>query len=202
MKNKLIFSFILTLLQVPICFGTAVMESRLTLIVPSSAVVKTMTSSKNNSGINPQNGYQSGLEAIFNIKTNGDDNTYDFILSSSLETLGGIKNAYVLNNDNLYLMLGNKEHLPDTTAAADIESGTPDANPNIIAYPVINNSPFDIKPINYNGGLCCQILSGGEQDMNIIQTIGNTPLRNTYSVSEDNAGVYEAAVTLNIYRKP
>ena len=38
--------------------------------------------------------------------------------------------------------------------------------------------------------------------MNIIQTIGNTPLGNTYSVSEDNAGVYEAAITLNIYRKP
>ncbi len=202
MKNKLIFTFILTLLQVPICFGTAVMESRLTLIVPSSAVVKTIPSSKNNSGIDPQNGYQSGLEAIFNIKTNGDDNTYDFILSSSIETLGGIKNAYVLNNDNLYLMLGNKEHLPDAASAADIESGAPSNNPNIIAYPVINSSPFDIKPINRNGGLCCQILSGGEQDMNIIQTIGNTPLGNTYSVSEDNAGVYEAAITLNIYRKP
>ena len=199
MRNQFIL-FLLLLLPAPACSGAAVMEGVLTTIVPSAAVVKTIPSSKNNSVINPENGSQTGLEAIFNIKTNGDDNTYDFILSSSIETTGGVKNAYVLNNNNLYIMLGNKEHLPDSAAVADIASGAPSKNPDIIAYPVINGS--DLQTINYKGELCCRVLSGGEQEINVSQSVSSSPLGNTYSIDEDTAGVYEAVITLNIYRKP
>lgn len=201
MKNRFII-FLLLLLSAPVCSGAAVMDSVITTVIPSAAIVKTVPSSKNNSVINPENGFQSGLEAVFNIKTNGDDNTYDFILSGSIDTLGGMKNAYVMNNDKLYLMLGNKDRLPESNAVFDIMSGSPSKNPNIIAYPVINTSSYDIKPLNYRGELCCRILSGGVQDMNVSQTISNTPLGNTYSIGEDLAGVYEAVITLNIYRKP
>ena len=199
MRNQFIL-FLLLLLPAPACSGAAVMEGVLTTIVPSAAVVKTIPSSKNNSVINPENGSQTGLEAIFNIKTNGDDNTYDFILSSSIETTGGVKNAYVLNNNNLCIMLGNKEHLPDSAAVTDIASGAPSKNPDIIAYPVINGS--DIQPLNYKGELCCRVLSGGEQEINVSQSVSSSPLGNTYSIDEDTAGVYEAVITLNIYRKP
>ncbi len=201
MKNYLIL-ILLLVFSAPVCSGAGIMESVLTTIVPSAAIVKTVPSSKNNSIINPENGFQSGLEAIFNVKTNGDDNTYDFILSGKLDTLGGPKNAYVMNNDKLYLMLGNKDHLPDTNAVSDISSGTPVKNPNIIAYPIINTSLYEIKSSNYKGELCCRVLSGGNQDMNISQVISNAPMNNTYSIEEDMAGVYEAVITLNIYRKP
>ncbi len=201
MKNYLILILIL-LFSAPVCSGAGIMESVLTTIVPSAAIVKTVPSSKNNSIINPENGFQNGLEAIFKIKTNGDDDTYDFILSSKLDTFGGQKNAYVMSNNKLYLMLGNKDHLPDSNSVLDIISGNPAKNPNIIAYPIINSSSYNIKPLNYNGDLCCKILSSGNQDMTISQTISNVPMTNTYSIGEDMAGVYEAAITLNIYRKP
>ena len=201
MKNHFIV-LLLILLTAPEYTGAAVMDSVITTIVPPAAIVKAIPSSKNNSVINPENGFQSGLEAIFNIKTNGDDNTYDFILSGSIDTLEGVRNAYVMNNEKLYLMLANKDRLPEANAVFDIMSGSPSKNPNIIAYPVINTSSYDIKPLNYRGELCCRILSGNIQDMNISQIISNIPLLNTYSIGEDSEGVYEAVITLNIYRKP
>ena len=201
MKNHFIV-LLLILLTAPEYYGAAVMDSVIMTIFPPAAIVKAIPSSKNNSVINPGNGFQSGLEAIFNIKTNGDDNTYDFILSGSIDTLEGVRNAYVMNNEKLYLMLANKDRLPKANAVFDIMSGSPSKNPNIIAYPVINTSSSDIKPLNYKGELCCRILSGNIQDMNISQIISNIPLLNTYSIGEDSAGVYEAVITLNIYRKP
>lgn len=201
MKDNIII-LLSILLTAPACSGAAVMESVLTTIVPSAAVVQAVSNSKNNSVINPENGFQSGLEAVFNVKTNGDDSTYDFVISSSIDTLGGVKSAYVMNNGKLYLMLGNKDNLPEAGAVLDILSGSPVNNPNVIAYPVINNSPYDITPQTYNGTLCCKVLSKGHQDMNISQFISSTPLVNTYSIGEDSAGVYESVITLNIYRKP
>ena len=109
MKDNII-SLLSILLTAPACSGAAVMESVLTTIVPSAAVVQAVPNSKNNSVINPENGFQSGLEAVFNVKTNGDDSTYDFVISSSIDTLGGVKSAYVMNNGKLYLMLGNKDN--------------------------------------------------------------------------------------------
>lgn len=200
---KYCFTISLSILLIaPVCYGAAVMDSTLTTIIPSAAIVQAVSNSKNNCVINPENGSHTGLEAVFNVKTNGDDNTYDFIISSSIDTLAGTKNAYVMNNNKLYLMLANKDRLPDGDAVSDILSGSLVKNPNIIAYPVINNSVYDIKPVEYNGNLSCKILSGGQQDLNISQFVSNNPLANTYSISEDTAGVYESVIMLNVYRKP
>ena len=38
--------------------------------------------------------------------------------------------------------------------------------------------------------------------MNVSRTVSSNPLGSTYSIDEDRAGVYEAVITLNIYRKP
>lgn len=202
MKYNFIIFLSLLLFTAPVCSGAAVMESVLTTIVPSAAVVKTIPSAKNNTVINPENGSHTGLEAIFDLKTNGDDNTYDFVFSSTVETAAGIKNAYFLKDGNLYLMLANKDRMPEAADLADITSGTPQSNKNVIAYPVINNSEFKNEYQDYNGELCCKILSGGKQDIQVSQYIGNVPLNSTYSIADDSAGVYEASITLNIYRKP
>ena len=178
------------------------MDSRLVTIVPSVAVVKSVPGIKNNSVIDPQNGFHSGLEAVFDIKTNGDDSAYDFVLSSAIETSHGVKNGYFLKDGKLYLMLSNKDRLPLSSAAVDIVSGSPENNPNIIAYPVVNLSGGEFKIQNYNGELCCRIFSGGQQEMTVAQYIGSTPLTRTYSIEQDSAGMYEAVLTLNIYRKP
>lgn len=201
MKHNFVI-FLILLLTAPACSGAAVLDSRLVTIVPSVAVVKSVPGIKNNSVIDPQNGFHSGLEAVFDIKTNGDDSAYDFVLSSAIETSHGVKNGYFLKDGKLYLMLSNKDRLPLSSAAVDIVSGSPENNPNIIAYPVVNLSGGEFKIQNYNGELCCRIFSGGQQEMTVAQYIGSTPLTRTYSIEQDSAGMYEAVLTLNIYRKP
>lgn len=201
MKHNFVI-FLILLLTAPACSGAAVLDSRLVTIVPSVAVVKSVSGIKNNSVIDPQNGFHSGLEAVFDIKTNGDDSAYDFVLSSAIETSQGVKNGYFLKDGKLYLMLSNKDRLPLSSAAVDIVSGSPENNPNIIAYPVVNLSGGEFKIQNYNGELCCRIFSCGQQEMTVAQYIGSTPLTRTYSIEQDSAGMYEAVLTLNIYRKP
>lgn len=201
MKHNFVI-FLILLLTAPACSGAAVLDSRLVTIVPSVAVVKSVPGIKNNSVIDPQNGFHSGLEAVFDIKTNGDDSAYDFVLSSAIETSHGVKNGYFLKDGKLYLMLSNKDRLPLSSAVFDIVSGSPENNPNIIAYPVVNLSGGEFKIQNYNGELCCRIFSGGQQEMTVAQYIGSTPLTRTYSIEQDSAGMYEAVLTLNIYRKP
>ncbi len=201
MKHNFVI-FLILLLTAPACSGAAVLDSRLVTIVPSAAVVKSVPGIKNNSVIDPQNGFHSGLEAVFDIKTNGDDSAYDFVLSSAIETSHGVKNGYFLKDGKLYLMLSNKDRLPLSSAVFDIVSGSPENNPNIIAYPVVNLSGGEFKIQNYNGELCCRIFSCGQQEMTVAQYIGSTPLTRTYSIEQDSAGMYEAVLTLNIYRKP
>lgn len=201
MKHNFVI-FLILLLTAPACSGAAVLDSRLVTIVPAAAVVKSVPGIKNNSVIDPQNGFHSGLEAVFDIKTNGDDSAYDFVLSSAIETSHGVKNGYFLKDGKLYLMLSNKDRLPLSSAAVDIVSGSPENNPNIIAYPVVNLSGGEFKIQNYNGELCCRIFSCGQQEMTVAQYIGSTPLTRTYSIEQDSAGMYEAVLTLNIYRKP
>ena len=202
MKSNFIIFLFLSIISAPACFGAAVRESVLTVIVPCAASVNTITSSGNNSSINPETGVHNGLEAIFNVKTNGDDSTYDFVLSGSVNTTSGETNGYFLKNGDLYLILANKEYLPDMAALSDITSGSAQNNKNMIAYPVLKNPEFDTSYQKYNGILSCIFKSRGKQNFNISQSIGNTPLAGTYSISDDSSGMYEAAITLNIYRKP
>lgn len=202
MKNNFITFLFLLLTTAPACSGAAVMDSVMTVVVPSAAIVNTVPSALNNSSINPQSGVHTGLQAVFNVKTNGDDNTYDFVLSSSILTDTGEKNGYFLKDGDLYLILANKERLPDLGSLADISSGQPQSNKNMIAYPVLRNAEFQTEYMAYNGILCCKFLSEGRQDFNFSQHIGSTPLSGTYSLEDDGAGVYEAVITLNIYRKP
>ena len=202
MKSNIITFLFFLLITAPACSGAAVIDSMLTVIIPSAAITNNIPSAMNNSSINPQTGFHNGLEAVFNVKTNGDDNTYDFVLSSIINTDSGEKNGYFLKDGDLYLILANKERLPDLTSFADISSGTPKSNKNMIAYPVLKNTEFHNTYRNYNGILCCTFLSEGKQNFNISQQIGNAPLSGTYSLEDDSAGLYEAVITLNIYRKP
>ena len=202
MKNCLLLVLLLTLITAPDCPGAAILESSITTIIPSAAIVNTIPSFGNNSLINPQNGSHSGLEAVFNIKTNGDDNIYDFVLSGLITTTGGEQNGYFLHNGDLYLLLANKNILPDISDVYDISSGTLNNNKNLIAYPILKNPDLNTYYKEYNNTLCCKVESGGRQDFNITQRISGNPLPGSYSLSDDSAGTYEAIITLNIYRKP
>lgn len=52
------------------------------------------------------------------------------------------------------------------------------------------------------GGLCYSVRMGDSQNGNLVQTLGTTPLTNTYSISNDRAGTYQAVITFTANRNP
>ncbi len=145
----------------------------------------------------PQTGNSSFPSASFNIKTNGENCNYTYVMQAKLTTSnGGDVNAYFKNSNRDYIILGNvsSSNLPNTNSINNIKSGTPTAtnNPNAIAYP-INNILTNIDSATMvnnstSGGLCYSIDMGNSQNGNIVQTLGAIPLTNTYSISNDRAG--------------
>ncbi len=200
-QNFIIFLLTLFLVPLPVFAGNGTIDSVLSVIVPSVAKVETIPSIKNTSFINPQNGIHNGLEAIFDIKTNSKD-TYDFILTSTIETNSGVQNGYFTKGNDVYLMLANKDYLPDLADISDILSENFNTNKNVIAYPVIKNSEVKYRHLNYRGALSLKIENKEKQNIKVVHTIGAVPLIDTYSLKDDSKGIYEATITLNIYRRP
>lgn len=77
---------------------------------------------------------------------------------------------------------------------------------NVIAYPITNTltnlSSVTLTNNSTHGGLCCIVKSGSSKDGTLTQTIGTVPLANTYSISNDRTGVYQAVVTFSANRNP
>ena len=51
-------------------------------------------------------------------------------------------------------------------------------------------------------GLCYSVKMGNSQKGSFVQTLGSIPLSNTYSLSNDRAGTYQAVVTFTANRNP
>lgn len=179
--------------------------------IPGAVNISAYNQSLSRGNINPQTGNSSSPSASFNIKTNGEDCDYTYILQAKVLTSnGGNVNAYFKNSNRDYLILGNisTSNLPNTNSINNIKSGTPtlSGNSNVIAYPVTNiltniESATMMNNSAY-GGLYYSIVMGNSQNGNLVQTIGSAPLTNTYSISNDRAGTYQAVVTLTANRNP
>ena len=201
MKNKLLILLVLILFA-PYSYGAAMLNGEIITNIPDSALVTAIPNEKNTTIINAEDGTHNGLQADFTIQTNGDDSIFDFVLSSTVSTSEGDKDAYFVNNGGLYIMLGNKTRIPTTEAYNDISTGKFLSNSNLIAYAVTNTTAATVNPEYYNGVLSCVIKINGLQDLNISQNILGYPSLNTYAVKEDNSGTYEVVLTLNAIRKP
>ena len=179
--------------------------------VPAAVNISAINQSLSKGSIAPQTGISTSPSASFNIKTNGEDCNYTYIAQAKLYTSdGGEVSAYVKNSNREYIILGNisTSNYPTLRSINNIKSGSPitSDNPNAIAYPITNNlSSIDSSTMVNNsayGGLCYSIKMGNSQNGNIVQTLGATPLVNTYSISNDRAGTYQAIITLTANRNP
>lgn len=179
--------------------------------VPAAVNISAYNQSLSKGTINPQTGISSSPSASFNIKTNGEDCNYTYIVQAKLLTSnGGDVNAYFKNANRDYIILGNitSANYPSTNSVNNIKSNNPTAlgNSNAIAYPItnmltniasatlVNNSAY--------GGLYYSINMGNSQNGNFIQTLGTLPLTNTYSIANDRAGTYQAIITITANRNP
>lgn len=201
MKQPAVILLFFLYISAPACFGAAVYESTLTVVIPPAASAESIQTGKNSTVINPKDGTHTGLEAVFNIKTNGDDSVYDFILSGTINTNQGDTSGCFIKDGKLYIMLANTAHPPDISAISNLISNTGE-NKNLIAYEIFDNSGANAKYINRNGIPCKKIECGGKENFSVHEYILQTPYHGSYSIQDDSPGIYEAVMTFNIYRKP
>lgn len=179
--------------------------------VPSAVNISAYNQSLSKGNIAPQTGMSSSPSASFNIQTNGEDYNYTYTVRAKVSTSdGGEVNAYFQNSNTDYIVLGNvsSSNLPDTNSINNIKSGTPivDENPNAIAYPITNTITNIESATMTNDSayedICYSVKMGNSQNGNLVQTLGSTPLSNTYSLSNDRAGTYQAVITFTANRNP
>lgn len=212
---KYLLKTISTILLLNCCtmssFCATTYQQSLITTIPAAVNISAYNQSLSKGTINPQTGVSSSPSASFNIKTNGEDCNYTYTMQAKVLTSGnGDANAYFRNSNRDYIILGNVSgsHLPSLSAVNNIKSSTPVAsnNANVIAYP-ITNTLANIQSANMTNnqlcqGLCYVIRMGNSQNGNIVQTLGSAPYANTYSISNDRAGTYQAVITISANRNP
>lgn len=202
---------LLSLLFANACFGATTFQQTLKTTVPASVNVSATNTALAKGTINATTGNSSSPSASFRLQTNGADTNYTYVVQAKLLTTGGAQtNAYAQVGGNVYILLGNNSatYYPTTAAVNNIKGGTPTAanNSNVIAYPItntLNNLASATLTNNATyGGLCYIVKTGTSKDGTLVQKLGIAPLANTYSFSNDRAGVYQAIVTFTAYRNP
>lgn len=179
--------------------------------IPTAVDISAYNQSLSKGTIAPQTGISSSPSASFNIKTNGEDCNYTYIVQAKVSTSNsGDVNAYFKSSNKDYIILGNvsSSNFPSINSINNIKSGTPisSSNANAIAYPITNTltnieSATMINNTAY-GGLCYSVNMGNSQNGTLVQTLGANPLTNTYSISNDRAGTYQAVITFTANRNP
>ena len=176
-------------------FGYAEVEQTINLSVqPSVSIEKT---SSNESGtISPKTGVHNGLSASFKIQSNGTDDDYDFIVGSKITSMDGEVSAY---SNSGGIMFANTTVLPTATAVENARTGGKD-NANVIVYPLTNTVTdpmsviFDETKSTDEGVGCYVVKISTASEGTLTQTVGGTPVANSYSVGGDQAGTYKATV--------
>lgn len=207
---------IMTILLIFNCFAThsystTNFQQTIVTTVPAAVNISAYNQSLAKGTIAPQTGISSSPSASFNIKTNGEDCDYTYIVQAKVSTSNsGDVNAYFKNSNRDYIILGNvsSSNIPNTNSINNIKSGTPTSsgNPNAIAYPITNTlTNIESATMTNNsayGGLCYSVNMGNSKNGNLVQTLGANPLTNTYSISNDRAGTYQAVITFTANRNP
>ncbi len=199
------------LLLINCCWGATTFQQTITTTVPAAVNVTAINTSLAQGTINPATGVSTSPAASFRLQTNGTDTNYTYVVQSSLLTTGGTNtNAYAQIASQGYILLGNNSpaKYPSVAAVNNIKTGSPIAssNANVIAYPVTNTlTNLASATLTNNptyGGLCYIITTGTSKNGTLVQTIGSNPLTNTYSITNDRAGVYQAVITFSANRNP
>ncbi len=205
------FLLIIILLWINVCYSATTFQQTLTTTVPAAVNITAVNTALATGTINAAGGNSSSPAASFRLQTNGADSNYTYVVQAKLLTTTNTQtNAYAQIGAQGYILLGNNSPSNYPTAAAinNITGGNPTAtnNANVIAYPItnaLNNlSSITLTNLPAYGGLCYKVTTGNSKDGTLTQTLGSTPLLNTYSITNDRAGVYQAIVTLSANRNP
>lgn len=171
------------------CEATVVQQAY-TVVQPTVAVEK--ISSMESGNINPETGVASDLSSSFSLQSN-DEQTF-FVVYSTLTTLEGTTVSAFDTNNNLFF--ANKENPPTIAAVNNAKQGVK-GNMNVIGYKMsLTGENFNILFTDssiyddcYKVSLKETLTSG-----TLLQTVGGTPVVNTYGAGEDMSGSYIVTV--------
>ena len=205
-KQNLLKSLILVitvLLGTGRAFATAEAVQTLSVSAQPTVAIEKNTTSVEVGEIDPKTGTHSGLNASFNLQTNGTDDDYTFIVGAKITAYGNEEVSAYTNDGQAILFgrFGEEEYLPSAEAIQDAKNGGSN-NPNIIVYPIssINiTSPMTVQydaaqETKENSVGCYVVKINGATEGTLRQSIGGSPISNSYSVGQDMAGQYKAVV--------
>ena len=182
-------------------YGYAEAEQSIQTTVQPSVAIAKQSSSIDTGSINPMTGVSTGLNTVFSIQTNGNDDDYDFVVQATIPVDEGTVSAY--GNDG-NLLFANIVSSPTAEAIENAKTGGSN-NENVIAYPVtIATSEPMTSEFQKNYGLygdCYVIRINNSSKGTVTHIVGQTPVQGTYSVGQDQAGTYQATVTFTAYSK-
>lgn len=201
-KNiKLFILFALVFLNTRICYGYAEAETSVYTDVQPSVFIQKQTSSVDTGSINPLTGVHTGLNTVFDIQTNGNDDSYDFIIQAKMYVDDGFVSAY---GNNGCILFANTLTSPTTAAIEDAKTGGSN-NKNVIAYPVTvsTTNPMTAEfQKNYSVyGDCYVVKVNNGTEGTVTHIVGQTPISGTYNIGQDPAGTYQAVVTFTAVSK-
>lgn len=197
--NRRILSklFILLIAAVPtvgISYGYSEAEQSIQTTVQPAVAIEKLSSSVETGTVNPQTGVHTGLKSVFSIKTNGTDDDYDFIVTSSINTENGEVSAY---GQDGAILFAHTLTLPTESAAEDAKNGG-NNNRNVIAYPVsaVITNPMEVSYRSNYGthGDCWVVKVNSETDGTLTHTVSPNPVSGTYNITQDQAGTYKSVV--------
>lgn len=176
-----------------------------TTVSPTVSIEKSASSIEQDS-VNVMTGVHGGLQSVFTLQTNGTDDDYDFIMTSSIPKAGGTDSGYGYDRTgNVTLLFSNLNDLPTDSDVTNAKI-CGNKNNNVIAYPVTVNvtSPGTAEYNSGHGtyGDCYVVrINGATSVITLTQLVGTTPATGTYKIGQDNAGTYKATVTFTAHSK-
>ena len=182
-------------------YGYAEAEQSISTTVQPSVAIEKQTTSIEAATADAQTGTHTGLQSVFSIQTNGNDEDYDFIVTSKILTDGGEVSAY---GNNGSILFGNTFTTPTAEAIENAKAGG-NQNKNVIAYPVtaVITEPMTVG-FEQNYGLygdCYVVKVNGGGEGTLTHTVGQTPVSGTYNIGQDPAGTYQTVVTFSAVSK-
>lgn len=198
---KLLILMITVLTCTVKAYGYAEAEQSVQTTVQPAVTIEKQSSSIENTEANAQTGTHTGLRSVFSLQTNGNDNDYDFIMTSRILTSDGDVSAY---GNNGCILFGNTLATPTLDAIENAKLGG-NQNKNVIAYPVTVNvtNPLTYTFENNSSqyGDCYVIKVNDSTEGTVTHTVGQSPIAGTYNIGQDQAGTYQTVVTFTAVSK-
>lgn len=199
--SKLFIFFVAATLCAVRAYGYAEAEQPIQTVVQPAVAIEKLPSSRETGSINPETGTHDGLSSVFSIQTNGNDEGYDFVVTSKIMTEGGEVSGY---GNSGSILFGNTLSMPTSAAIEDAKMGG-NNNKNVIAYPVTAaiTNPMSVEFQNNYGihGDCYVVKVNGGTEGTLTHTVSQNPISGTYNIGQDEAGEYKAVVTFSAVSK-